>query len=238
MGAPDNMPLILVAEDEPPLSEVLTYNLEKSGFSTVVAFDGVTALQHATNLSLSAVILDWMMPGMSGIDVCRAIRADARTANLPILMLTARGDEADRVHGLESGADDYMVKPFSPRELVARVHALLRRTRAVSNGADITCGPLAINMVQHKVSVNGQSVKLGPTEYRLLKFFMENPGRVYSREVLLDRVWSSDINVESRTVDVHVRRLRKTLMDAGSQDPIRTVRGAGYSLDMDDRQAI
>ncbi|MCR4379276.1 MAG: phosphate regulon transcriptional regulator PhoB [Rhodospirillales bacterium] len=237
MDAIDDKPLILVAEDEAPLSEVLTYNLEKSGFATVAAFDGVTALQHVTNLSLSAVILDWMMPGMSGIDVCRAIRANARTANLPILMLTARGDEADRVHGLEAGADDYMVKPFSPRELIARMHALLRRTRAVSSGADLACGPLAINMAQHKVSVSGKSVRLGPTEYRLLKFFMENPGRVYSREVLMDRVWSNGVNVESRTVDVHVRRLRKTLMDAGSTDPIRTVRGAGYSLDIDSRQA-
>lgn len=237
MDAIDDKPLILVAEDEAPLSEVLTYNLEKSGFATVAAFDGVTALQHVTNLSLSAVVLDWMMPGMSGIDVCRAIRAGARTAHLPILMLTARGDEADRVHGLEVGADDYMVKPFSPRELIARMHALLRRTRAVTSGADLTCGPLAINMAQHKVSVSGKGVKLGPTEYRLLKFFMENPGRVYSREVLMDRVWSNGVNVESRTVDVHVRRLRKTLMDAGSLDPIRTVRGAGYSLDVDGRQA-
>lgn len=233
MVATVDRPLILVAEDEPPLSEVLTYNLEKSGYSTVVAFDGLTALHHASKLSLSAVVLDWMMPGMSGIDVCRAIRADARIANLPILMLTARGDEADRVHGLESGADDYMVKPFSPRELIARMHALLRRTHGVASGADLTCGPLAINLAQHKVSVGGQIVKLGPTEYRLLKFLMENQGRVYSRESLMDRVWSGGINVESRTVDVHVRRLRKSLMDAGSPDPIRTVRGAGYSLDMD-----
>lgn len=236
MGAPDDKPLILVAEDEPPISEVLTYNLEKSGFRTMVAYDGLTALQHAENHTINAVILDWMMPGMSGIDVCRAIRADGRTADLPIMMLTARGDEADRVHGLETGADDYMVKPFSPREMVARVHALLRRSRPVSSGADITCGPLAINMAQHKVTVEGHSVKLGPTEYRLLKFFMENPGRVYSREVLMDRVWANGVNIESRTVDVHVRRLRKSLMDVGAPDPIRTVRGAGYSLDLDNRQ--
>lgn len=234
MGATETEPLILVAEDEPPISEMIVYNLKKSGFKTLIAFDGETALQHATNHTVDAVILDWMMPGLSGIEVCRAIRGDTRIANLPIMMLTARGDETDRVHGLESGADDYMVKPFSPRELVARLNALLRRMHNPAKGSDIACGPLAMNMTQHKVLVDGQLVKLGPTEYRLLKFFMENPGRVYSRETLMERVWTNGINnIESRTVDVHVRRLRKALMDMGSPDPIRTVRGAGYSLDLD-----
>lgn len=234
MSVPHDMPLVLVAEDEPPLSEVLTYNLEKSGFRAIAAFDGDAALEQVRANRLDAMILDWMMPGKSGIEVCRAIRADGQTAALPILMLTARGDEADRVHGLEAGADDYMVKPFSPRELVARVRALLRRTGQVGQGADLTFGPIAINAAQHKVIVDGNSVKLGPTEYRLLKFLMESPGRVFSREILLERVWSNGVHVESRTVDVHVRRLRKALLEAGTIDPIRTVRGAGYSLDLDD----
>ena len=233
MSAQDTQPVILVAEDEPPLSEVLTYNLEKSGFKTLTAFDGDAALEQAANNKVDAIILDWMMPCKSGIEVCRAIRDDSMLANLPILMLTARGDEADRIHGLESGADDYMVKPFSPRELVARVRALLRRTQDFETQADLTFGPIAMNAAQHKVTVGGQSIKLGPTEYRLLKFLMESPGRVFSRETLLERVWSNGVHVESRTVDVHVRRLRKTLMDAGANDPIRTVRGAGYSLDLE-----
>lgn len=232
MTSANETPLILVVEDEAPLSEVLTYNLQKSGFDTLAAFDGDTALNLVASNPISAMVLDWMMPGKSGIEVCQAIRADAQTTHLPILMLTARGDEADRIHGLDAGADDYMVKPFSPRELVARLRALLRRTGMATSVADLACGPLSINVIQHKVMVNGQSVKVGPTEYRLLKFLMESPGRVFSREVLLDRVWANSLNVESRTIDIHVRRLRKTLMDAGSANPIRTVRGTGYSLDL------
>jgi two-component system phosphate regulon response regulator PhoB len=232
MTSAHETPLILVVEDEAPLSEVLTYNLQKSGFNTLAAFDGDTALNLVASNPIRAMVLDWMMPGKSGIEVCQAIRADAQTTHLPILMLTARGDEADRIHGLDAGADDYMVKPFSPRELVARLRALLRRTGMVTSVADLACGPLSINVIQHKVMVNGQSVKVGPTEYRLLKFLMESPGRVFSREVLLERVWANNLNVESRTIDIHVRRLRKTLMDAGSANPIRTVRGTGYSLDL------
>ncbi len=231
-------PVVLVAEDEPPLAELLTYNLEKSGFATLTAYDGDTALAKLAENKLDAVVLDWMMPGKSGIEVCQAIRANAELNHLPILMLTARGDEQDRVHGLEAGADDYMVKPFSPRELVARVRALLRRIRPGINDAVITFGSILINTVQHKVTVAGNIVRLGPTEYRLLKFLMESPGRVFSREILLDRVWSNGVHVESRTVDVHIRRLRKALMDAGSGDPIRTVRGAGYSLDPDGLSAL
>ncbi len=202
-------PVVLVAEDEPPLAELLTYNLEKSGFATLTAYDGDTALAKLAENKLDAVVLDWMMPGKSGIEVCQAIRANAELNHLPILMLTARGDEQDRVHGLEAGADDYMVKPFSPRELVARVRALLRRIRPGINDAVITFGSILINTVQHKVTVAGNIVRLGPTEYRLLKFLMESPGRVFSREILLDRVWSNGVHVESRTVDVHIRRLRK-----------------------------
>ncbi len=226
-------PVVLVAEDDPPLAEVLTYNLEKSGFTTLTAYDGDAAMARLLEGNLDAIVLDWMMPGKSGIEVCRSIRADAKLNHLPILMLTARGDEQDRVHGLEAGADDYMVKPFSPRELVARVRALLRRIQPGTNDAVITFGSININTVQHKVTVANNTVKLGPTEYRLLKFLMESPGRVFSREILLDRVWSNGVHVESRTVDVHIRRLRKALMDAGSRDPVRTVRGAGYALNLD-----
>lgn len=237
MSTTDELPLILVAEDEPPLSEILTYNLERSGFRTVAAFDGEAALVKAASAKPDAVILDWMMPNKTGIEVCKSIREDAELMHLPILMLTARGDEADRIHGLEAGADDYVVKPFSPRELVARLRALLRRTQQGGVEADLSFGSIAINAAQHKVTVDGTTVKLGPTEYRLLKYLMERPRRVFSREVLLDRVWSYGVNVESRTVDVHVRRLRKALMDAGSADPIRTVRGAGYALDTDEAGA-
>ncbi len=229
------MPVVLVAEDEPPLVEVLTYNLSKAGFETLTAMDGIEAFNQAQEQRPDVMILDWMMPGQSGIDVCRNIREQPEIANLPILMLTARGDEADRVQGLESGADDYMVKPFSPRELVARVRALLRRSQPNNEDATLSYGDIKLNTEQHKVMARGKTVKLGPTEYRLLKFLMECPGRVYSREILLDRVWSNGVHVESRTVDVHIRRLRKALQDVADIDPIRTVRGAGYSLDEEGR---
>lgn len=225
------MPVVLVAEDEPPLVEVLTYNLGKAGFETLTAMDGDAALEQAQNNRPDVMILDWMMPGKSGIEVCRAIRETPDVQNLPIMMLTARGDEADRIQGLDAGADDYMVKPFSPREMVARVRALLRRTQPNTDDITLAFGDISLNTEQHKVTARGVTVKLGPTEYRLLKFLMECPGRVYSREILLDRVWSNGVHVESRTVDVHIRRLRKALLDAGGLDPIRTVRGAGYSLD-------
>jgi len=227
------MPVVLVAEDEPPLVEVLTYNLGKAGFETITAMDGDEALNQVQQQRPDVMILDWMMPGKSGIEVCHGVRGLPDVQNLPILMLTARGDEADRIQGLDAGADDYMVKPFSPRELVARVRALLRRAQPNSDDTTLAFGDINLNTEQHKVTARGKTVKLGPTEYRLLKFLMECPGRVYSREILLDRVWSNGVHVESRTVDVHVRRLRKALLDAGGLDPIRTVRGAGYSLDHD-----
>lgn len=227
------MPVVLVAEDEPPLVEVLTYNLSKAGFDTLSAMNGLDALDKVQNERPDVMVLDWMMPGKSGIEVCRDIRADADVSRLPILMLTARGDETDRVEGLEAGADDYMVKPFSPRELVARVRALLRRAQPGSDEVTLNFGDIKLNVEQHKVTIHGVPLKLGPTEYRLLKFLMESPGRVHSREVLLDRVWSNGVYVESRTVDVHIRRLRKALQEVGGLDPIRTVRGAGYALDMD-----
>ena len=227
------MPVVLVAEDEPPLVEVLTYNLHSAGFETLTAMDGNTAFDQARESRPDVMILDWMMPGKSGIEVCRSVRELPEIAQTPILMLTARGDEADRIHGLEAGADDYMVKPFSPRELVARVRALLRRSQPDSDDATLVFGDIKLNIEQHKVTAKGKTVKLGPTEYRLLKFLMECPGRVYSREILLDRVWSNGVHVESRTVDVHIRRLRKALSETADIDPIRTVHGAGYSLDHD-----
>ena len=227
------MPVVLVAEDEPPLVEVLTYNLSKAGFETLSAMNGLDAFDKVQSERPDVMVLDWMMPGKSGIEVCRDIRADTDISKLPILMLTARGDEADRVEGLEAGADDYMVKPFSPRELVARVRALLRRAQSNVEDVTLSFGDIKLNVEQHKVTIHGSPLKLGPTEYRLLKFLMESPGRVHSREVLLDRVWSNGVYVESRTVDVHIRRLRKALQDVGGMDPIRTVRGAGYALDMD-----
>lgn len=237
MAAPDDSPLILVAEDEPPLNEIITYNLEKSGFKTLSAFQGDVVVDLVKTHTIDAMILDWMMPGLSGIEICQDIRADPDLKNLPILMLTARGDEADRVHGLDVGVDDYMIKPFSPRELVARLRALLRRTRKNGQDADLKVGPIAININQHKVSIDGFNVALGPTEYRLLQFLMESPGRVFSRQILLDRVWMNGMHVESRTVDVHVRRLRKTLMEVGGIDPIRTVRGVGYSFDLEGKNS-
>lgn len=227
------MPVVLVAEDEPPLVEVLTYNLGKAGFETLTAMDGLEALRQVKDMNPDVLVLDWMMPGKSGIEVCSNIREQPERAHLPIIMLTARGDEADRVQGLEAGADDYMVKPFSPRELVARVRALLRRAQPGNDDVTLRFDDIELNTEQHKVMVSGTHVKMGPTEYRLLKFLMESPARVHSREVLLDRVWSNGVFVESRTVDVHIRRLRKTLMDVGGIDPIRTVRGAGYALDLE-----
>jgi len=235
MPVPDDSPLILVAEDEPPLNEIITYNLEKSGFRTLSTFKGDDVVELIGAHSIDAMIVDWMMPGRSGIEVCQDIRTGSVHKNLPILMLTARGDEADRIHGLDVGVDDYMVKPFSPRELVARLRALLRRTRKNTPESDLKVGPIAININQHKVSLGGVNVALGPTEYRLLQFLMESPGRVFSRQILLDRVWANGVHIESRTVDVHVRRLRKTLLETGGIDPIRTVRGAGYSFDLDSK---
>lgn len=224
-------PLILLVEDEPAQQEVLAYNLKSEGFRLVTVAEGDEALLVAEEQCPDAIVLDWMLPKVSGIEVCRQLRARTQTKDVPIMMLTARGDETDRIRGLECGADDYIVKPYSVNELIARLRALLRRTRPSSVGQILSHGTLTVDTQQHKVSLNGQRVKLGPTEFRLLVTFLEKPGRVWEREQLLDRVWGREADIDLRTVDVHVGRLRKALRGSGQTDPIRTVRGVGYSLD-------
>jgi two-component system phosphate regulon response regulator PhoB len=226
---------ILLVEDDASLVELVTYNLEKEGFDVVRTGDGEEALTLAEEEKPDLVILDWMIANLSGIEVCRRLRRAPATAHLPIVMLTARGDEADRVRGLETGADDYMTKPFSPRELIARIRAVLRRLRPALSGGQLEFAGIAMDTTAHRVTRDGHTVSLGPTEFRLLRHFLEHPGRVFSREQLLDAVWGRDVYVEQRTVDVHIRRLRKAI-NAGPDnvelpDLIRTVRSAGYSLD-------
>jgi len=226
--------LILIVEDEAPQVEVLRYNLEREGYTIVVASDGEEALEAVTLHHPDLAIIDWMLPERSGVEVCRHIRANTETQRLPIIMLTARGEESDRVLGLDSGADDYVVKPYSPREMVARVRALLRRTRPENDEGQILFEDVLLDVISHKVTRDGQRIQLGPTEYRILKVLMGKPGRVYSRERLLDRVWGSGIYVEARTVDVHIGRLRKALKAHGGTDLIRTVRGSGYAIDKEE----
>ena len=230
--SPDR-PHILVVEDEGPIVELLRYNLETSGYSVSVATDGDEALELVAEEPPDAVLLDWMLPRKSGIEVCRQLRAKAGTRMLPIILLTARGEEEDRVRGLETGADDYIVKPFSPRELEARLRAVLRRSRPAMVEDTLEYRGILIDLVRHRVSRNGRNLHLGPTEYRLLRTFMERPTRVLSRARLLDMVWGRDVYVEERTVDVHIRRLRKALNGEGEPDAIRTVRSGGYALDLD-----
>ena len=224
-------PLILIVEDEPPLVEVIKYNFESAGFRTTVASDGNEALFQAEELLPELIILDWMLPERSGIEVCRELRKRKNTKATPIIMLTARSEEIDKVKGLENGADDYIVKPFSPKELIARSRALLRRTKPGFVENKLYYADLEMDLEAHRVFRNGNAIHLGPTEYRLLNVLLERPTRVYSREQLLDRVWGHDIYVEERTVDVHIRRLRKALNGNDGKNLIRTVRGGGYSLD-------
>lgn len=230
-------PTILVVEDEAPLLTLLRYNLEKQGFRVEEAADGQEALLRVAETKPDLVLLDWMLPGQSGLLLARRWRADARTRELPIIMLTARAEEADRIRGLETGADDYVTKPFSPRELVARVRAVLRRLRPALQGGNLDYAGIIMDTSAHKVTREGRTVQLGPTEFRLLRHFLEHPGRVFSREQLLDAVWGRDVYVEQRTVDVHIRRLRKAVNSAGGTedlpDVIRTVRSAGYALDIE-----
>ena len=226
--------LIYIVEDEPAQVEMLSYNLEKENFRTTVAGNGEGALLLVDEATPDLIILDWMLPDISGIEICRRLRAMAHTKDIPIIMLTARGEEADRIRGLETGADDYVVKPYSPAEMVARVRALLRRTRPSLTEGTLEYAGITVDASQHKVTRQGQSIHLGPTEYRLLLTLMERPGRVLNRGQLLDLVWGQDEYVEDRTVDVHIRRLRKALDLPGTKDPIRTVRGAGYALNIDD----
>lgn len=225
--------MVLIVEDEPPQAELLSYNLEKEGFRVLIASDGEEGLLMAQESAPDAIVLDWMLPGRTGIEVCRQLRGSSETREIPILMLTARGEEEDRVRGIETGADDYVVKPYSPREVVARIKALLRRTNPSLSNEAIQYADIAMDLAQHKVSRNGRSIHLGPTEFRLLKTLMEKPGRVFSRERLLDLAWGRDVYVEDRTVDVHIRRLRKALNEGGGADVIRTVRGEGYAIDTD-----
>jgi two-component system phosphate regulon response regulator PhoB len=222
-----------VVEDEDALATLLHYNLDKEGYVVGVAGDGEEALTMASERAPDLVILDWMLPKVSGIEVCRRLRGRSETRNVPIIMLTARGEESDRIRGLDTGADDYVVKPFSMIELTARVRAVLRRIRPGLADDRITVGDIVIDRVAHRVKRQGKEVHLGPTEFRLLDYLMQHPGRVFSREQLLDAVWGSDVYVEARTVDVHIGRLRKALNGDIDGDPIRTVRSAGYSLDLD-----
>jgi two-component system phosphate regulon response regulator PhoB len=223
---------VLVVEDEDALATLLEYNLGKEGYRVSLAPDGEEALLRVDEEAPDLVILDWMLPKVSGIEVCRRLRQGPKTRNIPIIMLTARGEETDRIRGLDTGADDYVVKPFSMSELTARVRAVLRRIRPGLTEDVARYNDIVIDRVAHRVRREGKEIHLGPTEFRLLDHFMRHPGRVFSREQLLDAVWGSEIYVEARTVDVHIGRLRKALGAEGA-DPIRTVRSAGYSLDMD-----
>ena len=222
---------VLVVEDEPAQREMLVYNLEKEGYQVHVAGDGDEGVLIAKEQTPDAIILDWMLPSMSGIEACRQLKADGETAEIPIIMLTARGEEADRIRGLDTGADDYVVKPYSVTELMARIRARLRRSKPSAVGGLLEFEDVTLDGEQHRATRAGRPMKLGPTEFKLLAVFMERPKRVWSRDQLLDKVWGNDSYVDLRTVDVHVGRLRKVLNSGGARDLIRTVRGAGYSLD-------
>ena len=226
---------MLLVEDDAALAELLVYHFKREDFDVTQTPDGEEALLIAQETPPDIVLLDWMLESLSGIEVCRRLRRMPETANVPIIMLTARGEEEDRVRGLETGADDYVTKPFSPRELVARVGAVLRRVRPALAGEAMVYADIEMDTVGHKVRRGGEMIPLGPTEFRLLKHFLEHPAHVFSRERLLDSVWGHDSDIEPRTVDVHIRRLRKEINEGGKPDIIRTVRSAGYALDADGR---
>lgn len=221
---------VLVVEDEPAQREILTYNLEKEGFAVRSAGNGEEALLMIAEAPPDLVILDWMMPRVSGIEVCRQLKSRNDTRHIPIIMLSARSEDVDTVRGLETGADDYVIKPYSVSELMARARTQLRRTQSAVSGVELTFEDIILDPERHRVSRNNHDLKLGTTEFRLLCRLMERPGRVFSREQLMDLVWGREIFVDTRTVDVHIGRLRKALMHFGGRDPIRTVRGAGYAL--------
>ncbi|WP_103333084.1 phosphate regulon transcriptional regulator PhoB [Pseudotabrizicola formosa] len=225
-----SQPVVLLVEDEPAQREVLAYNLEAEGFRVVQAANGEDALMMVDEDTPDIIILDWMMPELSGIEVCRRLKIRPETRSIPIIMLSARAEEVDRIRGLETGADDYVIKPYSVLELMARARVQLRRVRPSTIGVVLEWDDIRLDPETHRVYRGNSVLKLGPTEFRLLSTFMEKPGRVWSREQLLDRVWGRDIYVDSRTVDVHIGRLRKSLMQNGGEDPLRTVRGAGYAL--------
>jgi len=225
---------LLLVEDDPAITELIRYNVEKEGYALEAAEDGEDGLALAEDTSPDLVLLDWMLPNLSGIEICRRLRANQKTRGIPIIMLTARGEEADKVRGLDTGADDYITKPFSPKELVSRIKAVLRRLRPALGDELLKFSDIELDPATYKATRAGRKLDLSPTEFRLLLHFLENPGRVYSRAQLLDAVWGHDIYVDERTVDVHIRRLRKTLNAFGGKDVIRTVRSAGYSLDEGD----
>ncbi len=226
-------PRLLLVEDEAALAELLKYNLEREGYKVSVANDGDEALVLAAETTPDLVLLDWMLPKTPGIEVCRRLRARQETRNTPIVMLTARDEESDRVRGLDIGADDYISKPFSMGELLARLRAVMRRIRPGLTDDRVVCGDIVMDRIAHRVKRGAREVHLGPTEFRILDHLMQHPSRVFSREQLLDAVWGSDVYVEARTVDVHIGRLRKALMDGAEADPIRTVRSAGYALEVE-----
>lgn len=223
-------PSVLVVEDEPSQRAVLRYNLESEGFRVVTAENGEEALLLVSEELPDVVVLDWMLPQVSGIEVCRQLKTRKETRSLPIIMLSARSEEVDKIRGLETGADDYVTKPYSVLELIARVKSQLRRSRPAAVSERLQYEDIVLDVEHHRVKRDGAEIKLGPTEFRLLTTLIERPGRVFSREQLLDRVWGRDIYVDSRTVDVHIGRLRKALCSNGGDDPLRTVRGAGYAL--------
>jgi two-component system phosphate regulon response regulator PhoB len=227
-------PLLLLVEDDRALADLLIWHFDREGYDIVRTADGDEALILAEERTPDLIILDWMIEGVSGIEVCRRLRRRTPTSHVPIIMLTARGEESDRIRGLETGADDYVTKPFSPRELLARVGAVLRRVRPALAGEQLTYADIEMDVDAHRVRRGGKAIQLGPTEFRLLRHFMEHPGRVFSRERLLDAVWGHDPEIDVRTVDVHIRRLRKALNEGADLDVIRTVRSAGYSLDSEE----
>ena len=231
MPAGMSRPLVLVVEDEAALATMLRYNLEKQGFRVEEAADGQEAMTRLAEARPDLVLLDWMLPVMSGLEVCRQLRRRSDTRDVPVIMVTARTDDQDAVRGLNTGADDYITKPFGMDTLLARMRALLRRANAVPAKGLLAFHDVTLDLAAHRVQRDGRSVHLGPTEFRLLEYLLEKPGRVFSREELLDAVWGRDIHVEPRTVDVHVRRLRKAINGEGELDLVRTVRAAGYALD-------
>lgn len=224
-------PHILLVEDDAALAELITFHFQKQGFRISQTPDGEEALLIVSEQQPDIVVLDWMINNLSGIEVCRRLRRNNETANIPIIMMSARGEEEDRIRGLDIGADDYLTKPFSPRELIARVNAVLRRMRPALAGGTLTYADIEMDTVSYKVKRGGKTIPLGPTEFRLLRHFLEHPGWVFSRERLLDAVWGNESDIEIRTIDVHIRRLRKAINADGKSDIIRTVRSAGYALD-------
>lgn len=225
-------PSVLVVEDDTALCDLLAWNLSAEGYDVRSTGDGEEALLMVREQMPDAIILDWMIEQVPGIEVCRQLRKDRETAKIPIVMLTARGEEEDRIRGLKTGADDYVTKPFSPRELMARVEELLRRSRPSLTGDSLVFGDIELDPTSHRVRRGGEALHLGPTEFKLLRYFMERPNRVLSRQQILDGVWGMDSDIDERTVDVHIRRLRKAINRDNDMDPIRTVRAAGYAMDV------